>query len=145
MVIDQGIRGHSMTAIWNGVFIMLGAALCSALPSAVASLPACRVNEPPPPKDPGPVAVMFAPDCVVNVVSAVSLGSTDTLIEHPAGLTHRCLTEEARQATGICGSLLRISVGLESPEDLWADLKQALEAAQAAAQPSAELAGASAR
>jgi methionine-gamma-lyase len=84
-------------------------------------------------------------EAVKIMVSAVSLGSTDTLIEHPAGLTHRCLTEEARQATGICGSLLRISVGLESPEDLWADLKQALEAAESAARPTAELAGASAR
>ncbi len=63
------------------------------------------------------------------MVSAVSLGATDTLIQHPAGLTHHCVTEEGREATGISESLLRISVGLEDPEDLWADLEQALEQA----------------
>jgi len=65
------------------------------------------------------------------MVSAVSLGSTDTLIQHPAGLTHRCMSETAKASTGISGSLLRLSVGLEDPEDLWADLEQALEAAHA--------------
>jgi cystathionine beta-lyase/cystathionine gamma-synthase len=66
------------------------------------------------------------------MVSAVSLGSTDTLIQHPAGLTHRCVTDEGRAATGISESLLRISVGLEDPDDLWADLEQALERAEPA-------------
>jgi cystathionine beta-lyase/cystathionine gamma-synthase len=60
------------------------------------------------------------------MVSAVSLGSTDTLIQHPAGLTHRCMTDQVKAATGISGSLLRLSIGLEDPEDLWADLEQAL-------------------
>jgi cystathionine beta-lyase/cystathionine gamma-synthase len=63
------------------------------------------------------------------LVSAVSLGSTDTLIQHPAGLTHRCMSDAAKASTGISGSLLRVSVGLEDPEDLWADLEQALDAA----------------
>jgi cystathionine beta-lyase/cystathionine gamma-synthase len=63
------------------------------------------------------------------MVSAVSLGSTDSLIQHPAALTHRCVTEEGRASTGISENLLRISVGLEDPEDLWADLEQALAAA----------------
>jgi methionine-gamma-lyase len=71
-------------------------------------------------------------EAVRIMVSAVSLGSTDTLIEHPAGLTHRCVTEEGRASTGISDSLLRISVGLEDPDDLWADLEQALEQASAA-------------
>jgi cystathionine beta-lyase/cystathionine gamma-synthase len=65
------------------------------------------------------------------MVSAVSLGSTDTLIQHPAGLTHRCLSEEAKASNGISPSLLRLSVGLEDPMDLWADLERALEAAHA--------------
>jgi methionine-gamma-lyase len=68
-------------------------------------------------------------EAVRLMVSAVSLGTTDTLIQHPAGLTHRCMTEEARKSTGISEGLLRISVGLEDPEDLWADLTQALEKA----------------
>jgi cystathionine beta-lyase/cystathionine gamma-synthase len=65
------------------------------------------------------------------MVPAVSLGSTDTLIQHPAGLTHRCLSAEAKASNGISPSLLRLSVGLEDPMDLWADLEQALEAAHA--------------
>ena len=65
------------------------------------------------------------------MVSAVSLGSTDTLIQHPAGLTHRCLSEEAKASNGISSSLLRLSVGLEDPMDLWADLERALEVAHA--------------
>jgi cystathionine beta-lyase/cystathionine gamma-synthase len=65
-------------------------------------------------------------EAVKIMVSAVSLGSTDTLIQHPAGLTHRCVADRARSASGISESLLRLSVGLEDPEDLWADLEQAL-------------------
>ena len=57
---------------------------------------------------------------------AVSLGAVDTLIEHPAGITHRILDEHARQDTHITEDLLRLSVGLEDPADLWADLEQAL-------------------
>jgi cystathionine beta-lyase/cystathionine gamma-synthase len=49
------------------------------------------------------------------VVSAVSLGAADTLIQHPAGLTHRCMTENAKASSGISDSLLRLSVGLEDP------------------------------
>lgn len=60
---------------------------------------------------------------------AVSLGSTDSLIQHPAGLTHHVVAPEARAATGIGEGLLRLSVGLEDPDDLWADLAAALEAA----------------
>jgi len=70
-------------------------------------------------------------DTVKIMVSAVSLGSTDTLIQHPAGLTHRCMADRARAANGISESLLRLSVGLEDPEDVWADLEQALDAAHA--------------
>lgn len=57
---------------------------------------------------------------------AVSLGSVDTLIQHPAGLTHRVLDEETRRATGITPGLLRLSVGIEDVEDLWEDLDAAL-------------------
>jgi methionine-gamma-lyase len=61
---------------------------------------------------------------------AVSLGSTDTLIQHPAGLTHRVVSDEGRAAGGISDGLLRISVGLEHPDDLWRDLARGLRAAQ---------------
>ena len=61
------------------------------------------------------------------ITPAVSLGSTDTLIQHPAGLTHQVVDEKAREESGILDSLLRLSVGLESVDDLWADLSQALD------------------
>jgi methionine-gamma-lyase len=63
------------------------------------------------------------------ITPAVSLGSTDTLIQPPAALTHRIVDEAARAATGIAPTLLRLSVGLEGVEDLWADLQRGLGAA----------------
>ena len=69
------------------------------------------------------------------MVSAVSLGATDTLIQHPAGLTHRCMADSAKASTGISAGLLRLSVGLEDPEDLWRDLEQALATAHGIADP----------
>ena len=64
---------------------------------------------------------------------AVSLGSTDTLVQHPAGLTQRVSTGEARAKGGITAGLVRVSVGLEAADDLWDDLRQALEAGRAGA------------
>ncbi len=63
------------------------------------------------------------------ITPAVSLGSTDTLIQHPAGLTHRLVEPAAKAETGITDGLLRISVGLEDADDLWADLSRGLAAA----------------
>ncbi|WP_412070071.1 trans-sulfuration enzyme family protein [Rubrivirga sp. IMCC43871] len=62
---------------------------------------------------------------------AVSLGSTDTLAQHPAGLTQRVSTGDARAAGGITAGLVRVSVGLEEATDLWEDLRQALESGRA--------------
>jgi len=62
------------------------------------------------------------------ITPAVSLGSVDSLLQHPAGLTHRVLSDSARARSGIGAGLLRLSVGLEEPEDLWQDLSQALDA-----------------
>jgi len=61
------------------------------------------------------------------ITPAVSLGSCDTLIQHPAGLTHRIVDPRARDAGGIGAGLLRISVGVEDVDELWRDLAQALE------------------
>lgn len=58
---------------------------------------------------------------------AVSLGDPDTLIEHPASMTHVGLSPEARLAAGITDGLVRMSVGLESAKDLINDLEQAFE------------------
>lgn len=60
------------------------------------------------------------------ITPAVSLGSTDSLIQHPASLTHRVVEPSARAEMGIGDGLLRLSVGLESPEALWADLSVGL-------------------
>ncbi len=58
---------------------------------------------------------------------AVSLGGTETLIEHPKTMTHSEIDEELMQRCGITDGLIRLSVGLESPADLIADLRQALD------------------
>lgn len=60
------------------------------------------------------------------ITPAVSLGSTDTLIQPPAALTHRIVDAEAQAASHITPGLARLSVGLESADDLWKDLAQAL-------------------
>jgi len=62
------------------------------------------------------------------ITPAVSLGATDTLIQHPAGLTHRLVDSAVKAECGITDGLLRLSVGLEYAEDLWDDLAQALAA-----------------
>lgn len=67
-------------------------------------------------------------ESVCLITPAVSLGSTDTLIEHPAGLTHACVDDETKAAAGITDGLLRLSVGLEDADDLWRDLERALAA-----------------
>jgi len=59
---------------------------------------------------------------------AVSLGGVETLIEHPASMTHAGLSERELAETGISGALVRLAVGCESYEDLAADLRQALDA-----------------
>ena len=72
-------------------------------------------------------------ESVELMFSAVSLGTTDTLIQHPAGLTHRCVSDSARAATGISQGLLRLSVGIENPDDLWHDLARALDSSHSTA------------
>ena len=58
---------------------------------------------------------------------AVSLGDTETLIQHPASMTHSPYTKEEREAAGITDGLVRLSVGLENVEDISADLEHGLE------------------
>lgn len=60
------------------------------------------------------------------ITPAVSLGSVDTLIQHPASISHHIMDPQERAASGISDRLLRMSVGLEDVEDLWHDLDQAL-------------------
>ncbi|MCX6247298.1 MAG: aminotransferase class I/II-fold pyridoxal phosphate-dependent enzyme [Bacteroidetes bacterium] len=60
-------------------------------------------------------------------VLAVSLGGIETLIQHPASMTHSKLSAEAKQQGGITDDLVRLSVGIEEVEDIIGDLSQALD------------------
>ncbi|MBL0888777.1 trans-sulfuration enzyme family protein [Myceligenerans indicum] len=62
------------------------------------------------------------------ITPAVSLGSVDSLIQHPASISHHIMDADSRADAGIPEELIRLSVGLEDVEDLWADLDQALRA-----------------
>jgi methionine-gamma-lyase len=59
-------------------------------------------------------------------VRAVSLGTCDTLVSHPASMTHYGVPKEQRERSGISDGLIRMSVGIENIEDLLGDLEQAL-------------------
>jgi len=74
----------------------------------------------------GYAAAAAVMESVRLITPAVSLGSVDTLIQHPAALTHRVMSEEDRTSCGIHPGLLRLSAGLEDADDLWSDLDQAL-------------------
>ena len=58
---------------------------------------------------------------------SVSLGDAETLIQHPASMTHAAYSQEERLAGDISDGLIRLSVGLENVEDIIADLKQGLD------------------
>jgi methionine-gamma-lyase len=58
---------------------------------------------------------------------AVSLGGTETLISHPASTTHSGVPKATRDSLGVTDAMVRISVGIESADDLIADLEQALQ------------------
>lgn len=66
---------------------------------------------------------------------AESLGGVESLVAHPASMTHAAMAPEARRAAGIADNLLRLSVGIEDAADLVADVAAALERAQAVGKP----------
>ncbi|HKI04837.1 MAG TPA: PLP-dependent aspartate aminotransferase family protein [Thermoanaerobaculia bacterium] len=59
---------------------------------------------------------------------AENLGAAETIVTHPASMTHAAVPLEQRMATGITDGLIRVSVGLENPDDIIEDLRRALEA-----------------
>jgi methionine-gamma-lyase len=69
-------------------------------------------------------------DNVHLCILAVSLGGVETLIQHPASMTHAGMTKEARAEAGITDELVRFSVGIENVEDIIEDLEQALTKCQ---------------
>jgi cystathionine beta-lyase len=64
---------------------------------------------------------------------AESLGGVKSLLCHPAAMTHKSIPDETRRAAGVADSLIRLSVGLEEPEDLLADLAHAFHQIKPAA------------
>ena len=68
-------------------------------------------------------------DALMLCTRAVSLGDTETLVQHPASMTHSTYTPEEQAAHGISPGLVRISVGLEDTADIRADLARALDRA----------------
>jgi len=61
------------------------------------------------------------------ITLAVSLGGCESLIQHPASMTHACVPKEEREAANITDGLIRLSVGIEDAKDLIEDLKQSLD------------------
>ena len=59
------------------------------------------------------------------IIRGESLGAVESLIEHPASMTHASVPRAQREAGGVTDGLLRISVGIEDPDDLIEDLTQA--------------------
>ncbi len=66
-------------------------------------------------------------DNVRMILLAVSLGGVESLIQHPASMTHAGVPKEEREKAGITDDLVRFSVGIEDVDDIIADLEQALE------------------
>lgn len=69
----------------------------------------------------------IATDGVRLATLTVSLGAPETLIEHPASMTHSPYTEEELEAANISPGLIRLSIGLEDADDIINDLSQALD------------------
>ncbi len=83
----------------------------------------------------GEAAVRAFVDGLRYFTLAESLGGVESLIAHPASMTHAAMTAQARADAGIPEGLLRLSVGIESCEDLLADLELGLQRATRAAAP----------
>ena len=81
--------------------------------------------------DGGEAAVRAFVDGLRYFTLAESLGGVESLVAHPASMTHAAMTPEARANAGISDGLLRLSVGIESTDDLLADLGAALSRVEA--------------
>ena len=106
-VLHPGLESHPQHALagrqMNGFGGMISVTLKGGLPAATRFLERTRL-----------------------FTLAESLGGVESLIEHPAIMTHGSVPEATREALGITGGFVRLSVGLESADDLQADLAQAL-------------------
>ncbi len=64
------------------------------------------------------------------IMNASSLGGTETTVMHPGTTSHRHLTADELRTAGVSQNMVRIAVGVEHPDDLWADIEQALSPAR---------------
>lgn len=64
---------------------------------------------------------------MVIPIYAVSLGGVETILSHPATMSHACMCEKTRKNAGVVDELVRLSCGIEDIEDLLDDIKQALK------------------
>ncbi len=108
-----GLPSHSQHAVAQEVLTSPGAMLAFELPDGEAATALLRSLR----------LVRFAP----------SLGDTATTISYPVATSHRGLAPEALREAGITPGLLRLSVGIDAVEDVWADLEQALHASSQSA------------
>jgi cystathionine gamma-synthase len=88
----------------------------------------------------GTTAVRALVEGLRFVTLAESLGGVESLIAHPATMTHAAMSAQARATAGIGDGLLRLSVGIEAVEDLWEDLAAGLARAERAARRAVEVA-----
>ena len=102
-----GLDSHPQTEVFRGQMKHGGALLSFELAGGEAA--ACRFL-----------------DRLGLILHAVSLGGMESLATRPAMSSHRGMTSEARHKAGVSDSLIRLSVGVEALEDLFADLQQAL-------------------
>ena len=90
----------------------------------------------------GRAAVVAFLDGLQHFFLAESLGGVESLIAHPATMTHAAMDEDARREAGISDSLLRLSIGIEHADDLCRDLAAGLERAAAITRPQPAVASA---
>ena len=128
----QRLAAHAAVGkvFYPGLGTVRNAELCRSQMRGPGSLMAFEVRD-------GREAAARVMQHVSLITPAVSLGSVDTLIQHPAGLTHRVVGPETQARTGITAGLMRLSVGIEHVEDVWVDLEQALAATATAKLPRA--------
>ncbi|KAG8272574.1 hypothetical protein J6590_039281 [Homalodisca vitripennis] len=108
VVLHPGLRSHPQhevaKRIWSGCSGMLSFYIKGGLAETTAFLKALKV-----------------------ITLAESLGGYESLVDHPELMTHASVPEDVRKKLGITSNLVRLSVGLESVEDLISDLDQALK------------------
>lgn len=118
------LAGHPAVArvSYPGLATGAEAALVARQMSAPGGLVACELKG-------GLAAGLKVMNALRLVTRAVSLGDAETLVQHPASMTHATYPPEERARHGITDGLIRFSAGLETPEDILDDVAQALDAA----------------